>query len=268
MTLQGSLAPVKFLDLSNFKMKKGRFLSTGARQHIDAVLKEKGKVLVYVQASRGVAGVVEELKGILPGAVIAGYDKASADLPGADVLVATQAVFRHRTRVPAALSVVLDIDWEFHKHDHQAAHGAFALAQHLRQMTQGLVLLQTRHAADPLLQTLSSADARDFYDRELVLRRQMQLPPFAAIATLVVRSADPALACAEAKRLYDMLMTAEAPDVMVLYPQQDRVAVLRGKFRFCISVQGPVRDAVVGSVKAALTNFRGKKDTVVTVSVS
>jgi len=266
--LDEKLPAVKFLDLTNFKMKKGTFVSLGLRNHIEAAVKNGRKVLLYIQAARGVGGVVEEVKRNFPAARVAGYDKASLKLPDdTDVLVATQAVFRHRSSLKVAVAAVLDIDWEFHKHDHQAAQGAFALVQHLRQMAEEQVLLQTRQASDPLLHTLASDDAYGFYRRELALRREMGLPPFKTIVTLIVRSAEPALACAEAKRLYDMLMPVVPDGVMVLDPQQDRSPLVRGKFRYCLSVYGPDRGTAVGCVRGALKIFRPKKDTVVTVNV-
>ena len=263
-----ALPPVKLLDLTNFKMKKGTYVAAGLRQLMETALKDGRKVLCYIQAARGVAGVVAEIKKLLPAARVEGYDKASAAL-GADVdiLVATQTIFRYRASFKAALGVVLDIDWEFHKHHYQAAQGAFALVQHLRQMTLEQVVLQTRNAADPLLQALAAADPAAFYARELAQRRDMELPPFAAHVTVILRSSAHEVACGEAKRLYDNLEALRPEGVMVLDPQEDRVAVVRGKFRYCVTLQGPDRDAVVGLVKGTLKAFRPKKGTVVTVNV-
>ncbi len=262
------LAPVRLLDLTNFKMRKGTYISPGLRQLIETTVKGGQKVLCYIQAARGVAGIMAEIRGLLPAARVEGYDKVSAALGAdADILVATQVIFRHRAAFKAALAVVLDIDWEFHKHHYQAAHGAFVLVQHLRQMAREQVVLQTRNAADPLLQALAAVDPAAFYARELAQRRAMKLPPFAAHVTVILRSSDPAAACGEAKRLYDSLEVLRPGDVTVLEPQEDRAAVVRGKFRYCVALQGPDRDAVVGLVKEMLKAFRPRKGTVVTVNV-
>jgi primosomal protein N' len=266
--LDEPLADVKFLDLSNFKMKKGTFLSSGLRHHMEAMMKENRKVLLYIQAARGVAGVMDEVKRYFPSARVVGYDKASSTMPDDfDVLVATQAVLRHRVHLKVALTAILDIDWELHKHDHQASHSTFALLSHLRQMTLEHVLCQTRNAADPLLHVLASDDPADFYHHELGLRREMGLPPFQALVTMIIRSEDPELACSQAKNLYDVLMARDFKDVLVLEPQQDRAAIVRGKFRHCVSLHGPDRELLVRQVKDVLKTFRTKKDTVITVSV-
>ena len=231
-------------------------------------MKDGRKTLLYIQAARGVEGVVGEVKRLFPGARVAGYDRSSVKLPeDVDVLVTTQAMFRHRASLKISVAAVLDIDWEFHKHDHQASHSAFALVQHLRQMTEACVLLQTRQTSDPLLHALASDDAGDFYRQELALRQQMGLPPFQVMVTVILRSADPLLACAEAKRLYDMLMPVLPDGVMALDPQQDRSPLLRGKFRYCVSMQGADRTVIVGLVRRVLKMFRAKKDTVITVNV-
>lgn len=266
--LEELLPPVKFLDLTNFKMRKDTFISLGLRHHLETALKEKRQFLLYIQAARGVGGVCAEVKKIFPGARVAGYDRTSTAMPeDFDILVATQSVFRHRAVLKVAAAAVLDIDWEFHKHDIQAAHSAFALVQHLRQMVRAYLLLQTRNAADPFLHTLASADGADFYRRELALRQEMGVPPFQAQASVIVRSEDPALACAEAKRLYDSVINILPEGVTAIDPEQDRAALVRGKFRYCFLVQGDARAAVVAAARQALRLFRPKKDTVVTVSM-
>ena len=95
----------------------------------------------------------------------------------------------------------------------------------------------------------------------------MGLPPFQAQAALVIRSQDPVLACSEAKRLYDILISRLPENVMAHDPQQDRSALVRGKSRNCLVAHGPDRAVVVGAIRHALKVFRAKKDTIVTVSV-
>jgi hypothetical protein len=50
-------------------------------------------------------------------------------------------------------------------------------------------------------------------------------------------------------------------------PQPDRSAVLRGKYRWCVVIQGGALKVLMGHVRLVLRTFRGKKDTVVTVNV-
>ncbi|NTV29341.1 MAG: hypothetical protein HGA80_04590 [Candidatus Omnitrophica bacterium] len=267
--LEDQLAPVKFLDLTNFKIRKDTFLSLALRHHMEWAAKENRKVLLYIQAARGVAGVVEEMREQFPYARIAGYDKSSSAFPAeAGVVVATQVIFRHRYRARFDIAVVLDVDWEFHKADYQAAHGVFALTQHLRQMTKEFVLLQTRHMENELLHFLADDDIRKFYNKELGLRHEMGFPPFSYMVALVVRSGDPQLAEDEAKRLYDILLAGKPDSVDLHEPHQDRSAIVRGKFRWCVMAQGKSLKTVMGWVREVKRSFRGKKDTVVTVNVN
>jgi primosomal protein N' len=267
--LEDGLPPVKFLDLRNFKMKKDTFLSPALKHHIEWAGKEGRKVLLYIQAARGVAGVVDEVKAQFPDARVAGYDKASREFPAdARVVVATQAVFRHRYQMKFDVVAVLDIDWEFHKSDYRAAHNAFALTQHFRQMAKEFVLLQTRHMEHELLHYLADDDIRKFYRKELALRKEMGFPPFKYLVALVVRSADPQLACDEAKRLYDSLVSRKSESVEIHEPQQDRSAIVRGKFRWCVMAQARPLKTVMELVKDVKRTFRGKRDTVVTVNVN
>ena len=267
--LTDDLPPVKFLDLRNFKMKKDTFLSPALRHHIEWARKEGRKVLLYIQAARGVTGIIDEVKAQFPSARVAGYDKASTTFPtDAEVVVATQAIFRHRYQARFDIIAVLDIDWEFHKSDYRAAHGAFALTQHFRQMAKEFVLLQTRHMEHELLHYLADDDIKKFYRKELSLRKEMGLPPFKFLVALVVRSGDPQLACDEAKRLYDDLVSRKPEAVELHEPQQDRSAIVRGKFRWCVMAQARSLKTLMGLVKDAKRAFRGKRDTVVTVNVN
>ncbi|MBF0387028.1 MAG: hypothetical protein HQL20_04145 [Candidatus Omnitrophica bacterium] len=269
------LPGVRFLDISNFKMKKGSLLSPGLRLHLEKVLKEGGKALLYVPAAKGVGYVLEELAKYLPQARAAGYEQSSGARPLVDILVATQAVFRFRGRVTFDFAAALDIDYEFHKADHRAAHAAFALVQYLRQMARKSVLLQTRESRSPQLHAIADDSHEKFYAQELPAREETGLPPFGTLAALVIRSADPELACAEAKRLYDVILaalgepadSAEDPGINVMEPQQDRSAILRGKFRWCVVMQGRGRAAVVKAARGAAFKFRGKKDTILTVNI-
>jgi primosomal protein N' len=263
------LPPVKFLDLTNFKMKKGTFLSEPLRQQLAALFNEGGRALLYIQAARGIRGVVEEMRAAFPGRSISGYDRDSSEIdPGADILVCTLAVLRQRASYRADISVVLDMDWEFHKADYRAAHGAFALTRYLRLMTRKALVLQTRHMAQELLHFMADDDPSRFYARELDLRRETGLPPFCYMVALVVRSSDPQLACGEAKILYDKLVSVAGKDVLVLEPEQDRTAILRGKYRYCVMAQARSLKAVMLPVKDIQRNFRRKKDIVLTVNVN
>ncbi|MBF0595103.1 MAG: hypothetical protein HQL22_09055 [Candidatus Omnitrophica bacterium] len=262
-----TLPPVRFLDISNFKMKKGSLLSPGLRLHLEKVLKGGGKALLYVPAAKGVGYVLEEIAKYMPSARAAGYERSSGPRPSVDILVATQAIFRFRGRVVYDFAAALDIDYEFHKADHRAAHLAYALVQYLRQMAKTGVLLQTRESRSPQLHAIADDGHEKFYVQELAAREEMGFPPFGTLVALVVRSGDPELACAEAKRLYDILAAAEIPEVSTMEPQQDRSAILRGKFRWCVMLQGRDRAAVVKTARDTALRFRGKKDTIVTVNI-
>lgn len=265
--LPALLPGVAFLDISNFKMKKGSLISPGLRVRLENIFKAGGKSLLYVPAAKGVAMVMEELKRFFPQAAVAGYEKESSRWPDAQMVVATQSVFRHRGKVVVDFISVLDIDYEFHKSDHRAAHGAYALVQYLRQMARQTLLLQTREAHSPQLHAIAQDSHEMFYTHEIKLRQEMGFPPFGVFAAMVLRSADPELACAEAKRLYDMLVELGHDGVNVMEPQQDRSAILRGKFRWRVMLHGAELAAVVILCREVSAKFRGKKDTILTVNI-
>lgn len=266
--LPDDLAPIKLLDLSNYKMKKDTFLSSVLCQDIEKVLADGEKVFFYIQAARGVAGVIAEAKKRFPSAVVAGYDKVSGAFPEhAHIIVGTQVIFRKRMSFSPAISVVLDIDWELHKNDHRAAQTAFTLVRYLKQMSTKAVVLQTRKPALSALLLQGGNDPEKFYASEMQTRQEAKLPPYGALVAVVVRSEDPALAASEAARLYDTMLKVFGDTLNVWEPQADRAAVVRGKFRHLVMVQGEGVEFVSTRVSGILRAFRAKKDAVITMNV-
>ncbi len=266
--LPEELAMVRLLDLSNFKMKKDTFLSSVLCQEIERVLADGKKVFLYIQAARGVASVIDEVKKRFPQNIVAGYDKVTATFPEhAHIIVGTQVIFRKRMSFRPGLSVVLDIDWELYKNDHRAAHMAFILVRYLKQMSTKAVVLQTRNPASAALLLHGGNDPEKFYASEMLTRKDAQLPPFGALVAVVVRSGDPLLAASEAARLYDTMVKVFGDTLNVWEPQADRAAIVRGKFRQLVMVQGEGVEFVSTRVCGILRAFRAKKDTVITMNV-
>lgn len=266
--IRAALPPVRCLDLGNFKMKKGTQISMVLATAVEKTLAAGGKVLFYTQAARGVASLLNETVRRFPSAKVAGYDKASKALPGdADIVIGTQSVFRHKGSFRPTLAVLPDIDWELHKDDVRAAHAAFVLVRVLRQMAQSEVIVQTRQSASSLLMLITGNDVVAFYDAELAACREAGLPPYGAMAAVVVRSADPLLADTEAQRFYESMIAINAGGVLLMEPQPDRTALLRGKFRRRIMVQAADAGVMTEVIRRAVRAFRGKRDTVVTVNI-
>jgi primosomal protein N' (replication factor Y) len=97
------------------------------------------------------------------------------------------------------------------------------------------VLVQTSCPAEPAILKASQHDYPGFALAELEHRRQMQAPPFEHLLRVIVRGPDEKATLAEARRMADLLRTANAElasPVRILGPAPAPVARLKGSYRF------------------------------------
>lgn len=139
----------------------------------------------------GVARVREELEALLgvPVAEVAGPAAPGPAAPSAPVLVGTEAVF-HRVRRAAAV-VFLDFDQHLLAPRFAAAEEALALLARAGrlvggrdQVGSGPVLVQTRLPDHEVLDAAVRGQPLRLVTAELELRRDLRLPPAAALATV------------------------------------------------------------------------------------
>jgi len=138
----------------------------------------------------GVSKVRGELEALLgtPVAEVAGPSREGGDpLPATSVLIGTEAVL-HRVRRAAAV-VFLDFDQHLLAARFVAAEQALALLARAGRMVggrgmvgSGPVLVQTRVPDHEVLLAAVHGDPAALTRHELELRRQLDLPPFAALA--------------------------------------------------------------------------------------
>ena len=128
---------------------------------------------------QGVAQVRDELSALL-GEEVAEVAGPRRPVPDAPVLVGTEAVL-HRVRRAAAV-VFLDLDQHLLAPRFTAAEEALALVARAARLVRdgGVVLAQTRLPDHPVLAAAVAADPGRL--DELPLRRELSLPPFAALA--------------------------------------------------------------------------------------
>ena len=113
----------------------------------------------------------------------------------------------------------------------------------------GKVIMQTFNPEHYALQFAARHDVDGFYQRELDYRRQLGYPPFARLARLEYREADPAKAEEEAHKLADRLkVRLEAGgfrQTELIGPVPCFFAKENGEFRWQIVLRGPDPAAVL-----------------------
>lgn len=216
----------------------------------------------------GVERVTQDIKRIFPKARVELFDREIDVFPGRfDILVTTQAVLRMFGKLTVDAVGVLDIDAEFNRTDYHASQRAFSLLTHLALMTKGTISIQTFHVDNDVLRCFAASRDKDFYARELSLRKELKLPPFAHWVLVMLRSVNENTVSNQAAALYTLMAETKPAGIEVLNVQPDAVPKKRDQFRFTLFVRGDNAVATLGFVKASIAKLKKKSGVIVTVHV-
>jgi primosomal protein N' (replication factor Y) len=256
------------------------------RRMPDACPACRAKTLVLRGA--GTQRVEEELRVRFPGMRLARLDSDSVRKVGAqeeilggfldgeiDVLLGTQMVAKGLDFPRVTLVGVINADTGLHLPDYRSTERTFQLLTQVagragRSSLGGEVLVQTRCPEHSCLRAAAEHDDGAFRDVELVERRDMRYPPFARLASILVRG--PRLPDVERAagvvrdRLAETVL--ELPRwAVVLGPAPATLPQLRGKHRVRLLVKGEDAADVRRVASRALETVNGVGDVEVIVDV-
>jgi len=196
----------------------------------------------------GVERLHEEVTNLMPHArtqvlssdLAGGVERLRAELKAiedgeVDVIVGTQLVAKGHNFPGLALVGVIDADVGLGHGDPRAAERTFQLLHQVagragRHNVEGRAFLQTYMPEHPVMQALVAGDRDAFYDREIAVREEAHLPPFARFCALIVSGTDAHAAQAHARAL--AACSPLSNEVRVLGPAEAPLALVRGRHRF------------------------------------
>lgn len=216
----------------------------------------------------GVEKLESEVARLYPQARVGRYDREIARFPQeADILIATQAVFRKRECFPADLIGVVNFDAELHHMDFRSAQRAFAFLVHLRQWAGEKLIIQTRMADNYCIEAVRRWDFDFFYRRELKHRRELGLPPYRHLLAVGLRGTREDMVFEQSRELFEKLDQRKSAGIEVSDPHPDVNPKLRDKYRFTIVLKGRAVKGILALARSVLKDFRRKAKTVVTINV-
>ncbi len=197
-------------------------------EEVDETFPEARIVVLSSDMTGGVSRLRLELDAIAKGA--------------ADIVIGTQVVAKgHNFPLMTCVGVV-DADIGLANGDPRAAERTFQLLSQVtgragRVSGKSRGFLQTYAPDHPVIDAIASGDREAFYEREIALRREHGLPPFARLVSLIVSATDRR----EAEDHTRALRAAQpyVADVMVLGPAEAPMAMIRGRHRFRLLVHAP-----------------------------
>jgi primosomal protein N' (replication factor Y) len=230
--------------------------------------------------------VEEELRRQFPDVRLARLDSDAVRRPGAhedilgrfldgeiDVLLGTQMVAKGLDFPRVTLVGVVNADIGLHLPDYRASERTFQLLAQVagragRSELGGDVLVQTRCPEHTCLKTAAQHDDMAFRETEIVQRKDMRYPPFARLASVLVRGPDLSRVESAATIVRDRVAEAVLDGsrwIEVLGPAPAPLAQLRGKHRLRLLIKGELREDVRAAAARALEPLTGHPDVEVIV---
>jgi len=235
----------------------------------------KGEYLYFV--GDGSERVDEHLREQFPSARIARLDRDTVrtkreyqQVLGAfadgriDVLVGTQMVAKGHDFQRVTLVGVVAADLALGRPDFRAAERTFQLLTQVagragRGELSGEVLIETYYPEHYAIQYAAKQDYISFYEKEAHFRRILHYPPFAALATVLVRDRKVENAIRWSRALADYFAPFEERGVKVLGPAAAPLARLRSEYRFQFVLKSPHR-AALSQALAGCLDFCSSKE--------
>jgi primosomal protein N' (replication factor Y) len=159
---------------------------------------------------------------------------------------------------------VVSADTQLGLPDFRAAERTFELLTQVagragRGELPGEVLVETYHPEHYAIAFAAQQDYLAFFEKELHYRRMMHYPPFAALASILVRDARLENAVKWSREIERFFAGAASGGVRVLGPAPAPLARLRKEFRFQFLLKSPKRAELGRLLRAALDHCTRKK---------
>ncbi|WP_332065791.1 primosomal protein N' [Bartonella sp. CB189] len=240
----------------------------GYHQPIPEVCPQCGTLDHLVACGPGVERIAEEVEILFPQARLL---ILSTDLKGGisqlrreleaiangdvDIIIGTQLVAKGHHFPGLSLVGVIDADLGLANGDLRASERTFQLLSQVtgragRMGLESLGLLQTYQSDHPVIQALLSQKHGDFYTHELGMRQKYHLPPYGRLASLIVSSEK-----RQDAKYYARVLRRVAPqdtDISVMGPAEAQMALVRGRYRFRLLLQGKRSCDMQGFIRAIL----------------
>ncbi len=181
-----------------------------------------------------------------------------------DMLVGTQMLAKGHDFPNVTLVGVISVDAGLALPDFRSAEKTFQLLTQVagragRGNLQGRVLIQTFHPEHYALRHANTQSYEDFYAEEIHFRKNLNYPPFVALASVLVKHSNYNYAFDNAQILRDCLQKSNAEkNCIVLGPAPAPLARLKGEHRLQILVKGRNRAKLREMLDFALVEAQEK----------
>jgi primosomal protein N' (replication factor Y) len=219
----------------------------------------------------GAEQVEEHLRALFPQARIARLDRdtvrhrsvfgqvlSAFGAGNIDILVGTQMVAKGHDFHGVTLVGVASADAQLGFPDFRAAERTFQLLTQVagragRGTLPGQVIVESYHPEHYAIQLAACQDYVSFFEKELHFRRLMRYPPFAALASVLVRGTKLEKAIQWSRQIEAFFESHKMTEIRVLGPAPAPLARLKGEHRFHFLLKSTGRAALNQILSRCLT---------------
>ncbi|MFH1093911.1 MAG: primosomal protein N' [Candidatus Omnitrophota bacterium] len=190
-----------------------------------------------------------------------------------DILIGTQMLAKGLDFPNVTLVGVISADVTLNLPDFRASERTFSLLTQVagragRGKTAGKVIIQTYTPDHYAIQCAIKHDYNDFYEQEMIFRKQLELPPYSHMINIVLRSKEEEKVLSAAQALGKIIkQKSKAFKINMLGPSVMPVAKLRGYFRYGIIIKDKDVFKVNGILKETFKSWKTPSKVKVAVDV-
>ncbi len=242
----------------------------GYHQPFPEACPECGTLDHLVACGPGVERIAEETRTLFPQARLlilstdlkGGIHQLRSELQAiangdVDIIIGTQLVAKGHHFPELSLVGVIDADLGLANGDLRAAERTFQLLSQVtgragRMGLESLGIVQTYQPDHPVIQALLSQQRENFYMHEISMRQHYHLPPYGRLASLIVSSEK-----RQTAEHYARALRQAAPrekNVSLMGPAEAQLALVRGRYRFRLLLQGQRSFDMQGFIRAIFAN--------------
>ncbi len=232
----------------------------------------------------GTEKVAAAVESLLPGVRVLRMDTDTTSRPGshqeiytafrrgeADILVGTQMVAKGWDVPGVTVVGVISADISLNLPDFRTGERSYHVLTQVsgragRGDLDARVIIQTYNPDHPAVRAVIVGDEEKFYQMEMDTRRQLDLPPFASLARILIRGADRDQVGRVAGEIAQEVRSA-GPDITLMGPGPAPFERLRGKYRWHLGLKSATRTALMACLTALPLDRLGDRQVAVSVDV-
>jgi primosomal protein N' (replication factor Y) len=241
-----------FLKLSLKENNKGICSYCGGKEEVPLICNicKKG----YIKSSGlGIERLKIILKRFFPDVKIEKWERKEEDT---QIIISTSKIlnslFYNEGKEKFDVGFVLDVDLFLSRLDYEAAFRAFIYLKKISIFSKESVYIFTKNKKHYLFEYLKK-EWKDFYDKELLFRKEVDLPPFGSVAKIILRAKNKNRLLTKCEKLYNKFKREK---LSIYGPFEEYPFKLRDKFRYSLIIKSKRNRLLRKLIKRKIKDLR------------